>query len=86
MRALGLNRAEVMFRRGEYFSRPPLPAQLGYEAGLAKGDFVLLPAASSSIGLAAIQLANLVGAIPIALTRTDAKAAALREAGPLMWW
>lgn len=156
VRALGLNRAEVMFRRGEYFSKPPLPAQLGYEAsgeidaigsgvegfglgdavsvipafgfsdyglygeqvlaparavvrnppgqsweeaaaswmqyatawgglihiaGMTKGDHVLLPAASSSIGLAAIQVANLAGAVPIALTRSAAKKDALIEAG-----
>lgn len=156
VRALGLNRAEVMYRCGAYFSRPPLPAPLGYEASgeieevgsgvegwrpgdevsvipafsfseyglygeqvlaparalvrnprgqsweeaaaswmqyatawgglihmarLAEGDAVLLPAASSSIGLAAIQIANLAGARPIALTRTEAKRAALLEAG-----
>ena len=30
--ALGLNRAESMFRRGEYLEDPKLPARLGYEA------------------------------------------------------
>jgi NADPH:quinone reductase-like Zn-dependent oxidoreductase len=45
------------------------------------GDYVLIPAASSSVGLAAIQLANWAGAIPIALTRHSTKAAALREQG-----
>src|ERR1700733_13469801 len=45
------------------------------------GDFVLIPAASSSVGLAAIQLANWAGAVPIALTRHSTKAAALREHG-----
>jgi len=45
------------------------------------GDHVLIPAASSSVGLAAIQLANWAGAVPIALTRHSAKAAALREQG-----
>jgi NADPH:quinone reductase-like Zn-dependent oxidoreductase len=49
--------------------------------GMARGDVVLLPAASSSVGLAAIQLAVMTGAIPIAVTRTAAKAEALREAG-----
>ena len=33
-------------------------------ARLAKGDTVLIPAASSSVGLAAIQIANKVGATP----------------------
>jgi NADPH:quinone reductase-like Zn-dependent oxidoreductase len=52
------------------------------EAGRAGlGDFVLIPAASSSVGLAAIQIANWVGAEPIALTRTSAKANALLELG-----
>jgi NADPH:quinone reductase-like Zn-dependent oxidoreductase len=45
------------------------------------GDYVLIPAASSSVGLAAIQLANWAGAVPIALTRHSSKAAALREQG-----
>jgi NADPH:quinone reductase-like Zn-dependent oxidoreductase len=47
----------------------------------ALGDYVIVRAASSSVGLAAIQLANWAGAIPIAATRTSAKAAALREQG-----
>jgi NADPH2:quinone reductase len=38
---------------------------------------VLITAASSSVGLAAIQIANRIGATPIAATRTSAKAAAL---------
>jgi NADPH:quinone reductase-like Zn-dependent oxidoreductase len=44
---------------------------------LAAGQTVLIPAASSSVGLAAIQIANRLGARPIALTRTSAKAGAL---------
>ena len=52
VRALGLNRAESMFRRGIYPEVPVLPAKLGYEAageveavgdgvtGLAPGDIV----------------------------------------------
>ena len=154
--ALGLNRAEVMFRSGQYLEAPQLPARLGYEAAgtvaaigegvsgfavgdavstipgfslnehgvygelanvpataVAKhpaslpwevaaavwmqymtaygalvdiaaarpGDFVLIPAASSSVGLAAIEIANLSGAIPIAVTRTNAKREALLKAG-----
>ena len=50
-------------------------------AGLTKGDVVAITAASSSVGLAAIQIANLVGAMPIAITRTSAKRAALLDAG-----
>ena len=133
--ALGLNRAEAMFRSGQYLEEPKLPARLGYEAagtvaaigtgvqgfkigdavstipsfslnayglygdlanvpvhavthypaslswaeaaavwmqyltaygalidiaGLKSGETVLIPAASSSVGLAAIQIANKV--------------------------
>jgi NADPH:quinone reductase len=155
--ALGLNRAEIMFREGKYIEQPKtLPTRLGYEAAgvidaigsqvtkfkvgdkvstvpafsmydygvygetaivperavafypeqlsieeaasiwmqyltaygaliyyskMAKGDFVLIPAASSSVGLAAIQLANLCGATPIATTRKSDKKKALLEAG-----
>jgi NADPH:quinone reductase-like Zn-dependent oxidoreductase len=53
-----------------------------YEIGHAVlGDTVLIRAASSSVGLAAIQLANWAGAVPIAATRTGAKAAALKAHG-----
>lgn len=52
------------------------------QAGRATlGDYVLIPAASSSVGLAAIQLANWIGAEPIAMTRSSAKADALRAHG-----
>jgi NADPH:quinone reductase-like Zn-dependent oxidoreductase len=51
------------------------------DAKLSKEDFVLISAASSSVGLAAIQIANYVGATPIALTRSSAKASKLLEAG-----
>lgn len=49
--------------------------------GVQPGDPVLVTAASSSVGLAAIQMLNHVGAIPIATTRSDAKRAALLDAG-----
>ncbi|WP_338426149.1 zinc-dependent alcohol dehydrogenase family protein [Sphingopyxis kveilinensis] len=156
VRALGLNRAEALMRRGQYIEHPTLPARLGLEAagivdaigpgvsGLAvgdavgvippismiahpthgelaalparhvvknpagldwesaaalwmayltaygalvevaqikAGDFVVVTAASSSVGIAAIQIANMVGARPIAVTRTSAKRAALVAAG-----
>ena len=156
VRAIGLNRAEAMFRAGQYLETPKLPARLGYEAAgtvsavgagveslaigqrvasvpgfsmnkygaygervvvpswaavptpdnltdvqaaavwmqyltawgalieIAKvepGETVLIPAASSSVGLAAIQIANWIGATPIALTRGSAKAKALIDAG-----
>jgi NADPH:quinone reductase len=154
--ALGLNRAESMFRSGQYLEEPKLSARLGYEAagtvaaigpgvqgfkvgdvvsiipsfslnayglygelanapvhavthhpaslswvdaaavwmqyltaygalidiaGLTRGDTIVIPAASSSVGLAAIQIANKVGAVPIALTRGRSKRQALLDAG-----
>lgn len=156
VRALGINRAEVMFRSGQYLETPQLPARLGYEAAgsvsavgegvsafqpgdavstmpaflqnqygvygelvnvpatavvkhppalswveaaavwmqyltaygalidiadIQKDEFVLISAASSSVGLAAIALANLQGAVPIALTRTGSKREVLLKAG-----
>ena len=156
IKALGLNRAEAMFRSGQYLETPKLPARLGYEAAgtvaaigpgvqgfkvgdavstipsfslneyglygdlanapvhavthhpaslswaeaaaiwmqyltaygalidiakLTKGDTILIPAASSSVGLAAIQIANKVGAVPVALTRGRSKRKALLDAG-----
>jgi NADPH:quinone reductase-like Zn-dependent oxidoreductase len=154
--ALGLNRAESMFRSGMYLEPPALPARLGYEAagtveaigegvtgfaigdkvstipgfsmnqygvygeqaivpaaatvkhpdnlsweqaaaiwmqymtaygglvdvaGLAAGDAVVITAASSSVGLAAIQIVNAAGAVSIATTRTSAKRDALLALG-----
>jgi NADPH:quinone reductase-like Zn-dependent oxidoreductase len=32
VKAIGLNRAEVMFRQGRYLVQPVLPSKLGYEA------------------------------------------------------
>ncbi len=49
--------------------------------GLTARETVLIPAASSSVGLAAIQIANRVGARPIALTRSSAKRDALLTHG-----
>ncbi|WP_150298837.1 zinc-dependent alcohol dehydrogenase family protein [Pseudomonas profundi] len=156
VKALGINRAEVMYRTGQYVIEPQFPAMLGYEAAgtveqvgpgvthfavgdavsvvpafsfaeyglygelvnaparavvkhpealsfaeaaatwmqfvtaygalielgaLQAGEVVLIRAASSSVGLAAIQIANMVGATPVALTRTGDKRQALLEAG-----
>jgi NADPH:quinone reductase-like Zn-dependent oxidoreductase len=50
-------------------------------ADVGLGDAVLIRAASSSVGLAAIQLANWAGATSIACTRTHAKADALTALG-----
>src|SRR5438045_1128384 len=50
-------------------------------AHIAKGDFVLIPAASSSVGIAAIELARAEGAISIATTRKSNKKAELLSLG-----
>jgi len=51
------------------------------DAKVTKGDFVIISAASSSVGLGAIQMTNYAGATSIALTRTSAKAKQLVDAG-----
>jgi len=156
VKAIGLNRAEVVFRLGRYFMQPALPSKLGYEASgiveavgegvdpgwvgktastvpafpadkygvygevaivpahalaeyparlsyeegtsiwmqymtaygalislgkMTKGDFVVITAASSSVGLAAIEMARAEGAVSIATTRTSAKKADLTALG-----
>jgi NADPH:quinone reductase-like Zn-dependent oxidoreductase len=156
VKAIGLNRAEVMFRGGQYLVQPKLPSKLGYEASgiveavgqgvdqslvgktvstvpafaadsygvygevaivpayaiasyperlsyeegtsiwmqyltaygaliqqgkIGKGDFVLITAASSSVGIAAIEIAKAEGAVSIATTRTSKKKAELLALG-----
>jgi NADPH:quinone reductase-like Zn-dependent oxidoreductase len=49
--------------------------------GIAPGDFAVITAASSSVGLAAIQICRRQGAVPIAVTGSAAKADALRQHG-----
>jgi NADPH:quinone reductase-like Zn-dependent oxidoreductase len=156
VKALRLNRAEVMFRQGRYLETATPPSKLGYEAAgvveavgpdvdkswigkkastipaflmthygvygevaivpvsavaeypeklspeegtsiwmqyltawgalihyaqIRKGDFVIITAASSSVGIAAIEMARAEGAISIATTRTSKKKAVLTEVG-----
>ena len=156
VKAFGLNRAEIMFRMGQYLVEPQLPSKLGYEASgiveavgegvdrswlgktvstvpafalnkygvcgevaivpayalasypeklsfeegtsiwmqyltaygalvtqghVAKGDFVLLTAASSSVGIAAIEIVKAEGGVSIAATRTSTKRAELLALG-----
>jgi NADPH2:quinone reductase len=156
VQALGLNRAEAMFRSGAYLEAAQLPSRLGYEAAgvvdaigagvsnvkvgdrvstipafglsahgvygesavvpafavasypehftpeqgsafwmsyitawvglveraqLEKGQVALITAASSSVGLAAIQIAKATGATAIAATRKADKKAKLLQAG-----
>ncbi|SFP47882.1 NADPH:quinone reductase [Mesorhizobium sp. NFR06] len=50
-------------------------------ARLGRDEPVVITAASSSVGLAAIQIANSIGAAPIAVTRTSLKKKALLDAG-----
>ena len=154
--AIGLNRAEVMFRKGQYLEAPELPSRLGYEAAgivdavgpgtgdinigdrvstipafsmgeygvygesaivpcqaaahypdnlsaaegasiwmqfltaygalveigqLKDRDSVVITAASSSVGLAAIQITKAAGALAIATTRGADKKQFLLDAG-----
>lgn len=153
--AVGLNRAEAMYRAGNYPTKPQLPSLIGYEgvgtitavgpdagdyavgqrvcvlpmihqgqygiwadeaivptrillpapagmdvthaasiwmqymtayavyevAEVGPNDAVIIPAASSSVGIACIQLCNWAGAVPIAVSRTSEKAAALKALG-----
>lgn len=156
VQAVGLNRAESMFMRGQYVEPPKLPGGVGYEAAgvveavgtnvdknwmgkrvaiipsfsmndyhmlgeeaiapaaalgeypaklspvegaaiwmqyvtaygaliaaahLAKGEFVVISAASSSVGIAAIEIAKAEGAISIATTRKSNKKVELRSLG-----
>ncbi len=156
VKAIGLNRAEVLFRMGRYLMAPVLPSKIGYEASgtvealgpdvdagllgktvstvpafavdkygvygevaivpasaiaaypekltyeqgtsiwmqyltaygalkmhgkIAPGDFVLITAASSSVGVAAIEIARAEGAISIATTRTAKKKSELLALG-----
>lgn len=52
-----------------------------HSAQVKPGDYVLITAASSSVGIAAIQLARQAGAIPIATIRGQEWKTALREMG-----
>lgn len=54
---------------------------LVHHGRLTKGDYVLITAASSSIGIAAIEIAKAEGADSIATTRTSKKKAELLAAG-----
>jgi NADPH:quinone reductase-like Zn-dependent oxidoreductase len=54
---------------------------LVHYGGVMAGDFVSIPAASSSVGLAAIQIVRDAGATAIAVTRTSAKRAELLALG-----
>ena len=49
--------------------------------GMSADDYVVISAASSGVGVAAIQIANMVGAHAIAVTRTSAKKAQLLDLG-----
>ena len=73
----GLSAAEAASIWMQYFT-----AMAIIEVGEATiGDHVVVRAASSSVGIAAIQLANWAGAVSIAATRTSAKRDALIALG-----
>jgi NADPH:quinone reductase-like Zn-dependent oxidoreductase len=65
VKAIGLNRAEALFRQDRHRFPPKLPSKLGYEAS----------------GIAAIEMAKAQGAISIATTRTARKKTALLGVG-----
>jgi NADPH:quinone reductase-like Zn-dependent oxidoreductase len=50
-------------------------------AKITRGDFVMITAASSSVGIAAIEIAKVEGAVSIATTRTSKKRAELLSLG-----
>jgi NADPH:quinone reductase-like Zn-dependent oxidoreductase len=51
------------------------------KAGMRPGDHVLITAASGGVGRAAMQIANQIGAVPIAVTRHTARRGELLAAG-----
>jgi NADPH:quinone reductase-like Zn-dependent oxidoreductase len=59
----------------------PYLTAYGMVKNIKAGDAVLITAASSSIGLALIQIINRLSGIPIAITRTNVKKDALLKAG-----
>lgn len=50
-------------------------------AEMRRGDRVLITGASGSVGRAALQIADRIGAVPIGVTRDASKTATLRDAG-----
>jgi len=49
--------------------------------GLMKGEYAVITAASSSVGIAAIQIANMLDAVSIATTTSEDKSATLKSIG-----
>ncbi|MEV4057298.1 zinc-dependent alcohol dehydrogenase family protein [Amycolatopsis sp. NPDC049688] len=74
----GLDAAETVALWGPFLTAY---GALVDEGHVRPGDFVLITAASSSVGLVAIDVANHIGAVPVAVTRTAAKKARLEDAG-----
>ncbi|ACZ32336.1 Alcohol dehydrogenase zinc-binding domain protein [Xylanimonas cellulosilytica DSM 15894] len=54
------------------------------KAGMRPGDHVVVTAASGAVGRAAVQVANRVGAVPLAVTRHAANADGLLDAGAVV--
>jgi NADPH:quinone reductase-like Zn-dependent oxidoreductase len=64
-----------------WMAYPTAHGGLVHVAQVQAGDIVLVTAASSSVGIAALQVSEALGATPIAITRTRAKAHKLRALG-----
>src|SRR5262249_21029132 len=82
-RAIAEYPAHLSFEKGTSIWMPYLTAYgaLIREGKLLRNDFVLITAASSSVGIAAIEIAKAEGAISIATTRSGKKKAQLLELG-----
>ena len=77
VKAIGLNRAEVVFREGAYIEKPNFPARIGYEAsGIV--DAV-------GAGVEGIKVGNKVSTIPSPREKTWSKLVSLRRP-PLRIW
>lgn len=52
-----------------------------YRASVRPGDIVLVQGAAGGVGVAALQVSRVLGAVPVAVTRSPTKVAALKQAG-----
>lgn len=74
--------AELSFVEGTALWVPYLTAYgIIMDGKLQKGDYLLIPAATSVVGQAAISIAKSIGAIPIGLSRTSKRLTELKELG-----
>ena len=73
--AIGLNRAEAMFRSGTYLEQPQLPARLGYEASGIVEEL--------GGGVQGFEIGQSVSVIPAFSLNKPAPSASLSPTGPL---